>query len=173
MHGVILKGLKDHVSAEYGAETWSEVIEQADIEPKLYLPVTTYPDEEWVELIETTVDVVGVDRETLLGDVGGTVGPAMLETFRAHVRDDWDGMDAIEHLDSLFEELSDSGDETAPRVVTKRSGPDTVALSYQSDHADPALVSGLLRGIGDQYGESVTVEEHESAPGGCQFRVSR
>lgn len=173
MHGVIIKGLKDHVSAEYGDDTWSEVIDRADIEPKLYLPVTTYPDGEWTELVETTVGVVGADRQTLLETVGETVGPALLETFRAHVKSDWDAMDAIENLDSLFDRLSDSGDETAPRVVTKRSGPDTVALSYQSDHAEPALVSGLLRGIGDQYGESVTVEEHESAPGGCQFRVSR
>ena len=170
MHGVILKGLKDHVTDVHGPATWAQVIDDAAVEPKLYLPVTTYPADEWAELVETTVVVTGDDQEQLLANVGETVGPALLETFRAHVRPDWDALEAIASLESLFARLNEDETGSSPEVTCGRLD-GAVDVYYYSGREECSLVEGLIRGIAAEYDESVTITPREDGPEGCRFLV--
>ena len=170
MHGVILKGLKDHVTETHGSDAWSRVLDDADVEPKLYLPVTTYPTDEWVELLETTVAVVETDRETLLTAVGERVGPALLDTFRTHVRPEWSVLDAITNLDSLFARLNEDEPSSQLEVSTEQVE-GGVDVRYRSGREEYALIEGLLSGIAAEYDEPISVTEQEADVADCRYLV--
>ena len=68
MHGVILKTLQDFVIGEYGQDAWETVQRRADVEEKVYVPVTVYPDRDVYEIAQATALVAGVSPCRILLD---------------------------------------------------------------------------------------------------------
>lgn len=177
MHGILFKQLKTYVTEQWGDDAWEQaMMEEAGIEPKLYLPVTEYPDEEALRLIDGVVAVTGVERATLLADLGEYLAPALLDTFKAHIKSDWDAMDLLEHSgNQVFAVLrSENGGED--EVVASRENGNTVLLEYGVSLQMCELAKGVLKGIAEEHGESVTVEERQCMHTGasrCEIKVSR
>jgi hypothetical protein len=115
MHGILFKYLKACVESEYGPDAWEAAMDRAEIEPKLYLPVTEYPDDEAFALLEGVTSVTDADERELLEDYGERLAPELLDTFEAHVRDDWDLFDLLTHSDNeVFAVFySEDGDDDA------------------------------------------------------------
>lgn len=176
MHGILFKYLKEYVESEYDHDAWEAAMDVADIEPKLYLPVTEYPDDEAVRLIDGVVEVTGADEQELLSSYGERLAPELLDTFEAHVRDDWTVLDLMEHTDNeVFEVLySEDGDDD--EVVSSRSDGDTVVVHYASALEMCELAKGVLRGLAAARDVDVTVTEgpcmHDGADH-CEITVSR
>lgn len=160
MHGIIHKSLKGYVEAELPDESWDEVMDAAGIEPKLYLPVSHYPDEEVTAIVEALAERTDHTEGTLLVDFGEFLAPELLDTFKAHVRNDWGTLDLFENLESIYEDVASSNDETtSPDVDTERVGDDAVSIVYRSELELCALGKGIVRGIAATYDETATVEE--------------
>lgn len=176
MHGILFKELKTHVSEEWGEDAWEEALDRAEIEPKLYLPVTEYPDEEAIRLIEGVAEVTGTDEPELLSAFGEALAPALLDTFKAHIQSDWDTMDLLEHSgNAVFTVFySEAGDPT--EVTTTREDADTVVIEYGSPLEMCDLAMGVVRGMATERGESVEVAEgacmHQGS-GRCEITVTR
>ena len=176
MHGILFKQLKTYVTEQWGDEEWTSAMDEAGIEPKLYLPVTDYPDEEALRLIDGVVAVTGVGEQRLLSDLGEHLAPALLDTFKAHIKSDWDAMDLLEHSgNQVFAVLrSEAGGED--EVVANRQDGDTVVLQYGASLEMCELAKGILQGIAEEHGETVTVDERQCMHTGsphCEIRVSR
>ena len=45
MHGIIFGELKKLVDTRLGGDTWRELLKDAGLAAKVYMPVTEYPDE--------------------------------------------------------------------------------------------------------------------------------
>lgn len=159
MHGIIHKSLKGYVEAELPDESWDEVMDAAGIEPKLYLPVSHYPDEEVTAIVEALAERTDHTEETLLVDFGEFLVPELLDTFKAHVRDDWATIDLLENLRSIYEDIASNDETSPPDVDTERVGDDAVAIVYQSELELCALGKGIVRGIAATYDETATIEE--------------
>jgi predicted hydrocarbon binding protein len=176
MHGILFKYLKEYVESEYDQDAWEEAMEVADIEPKLYLPVTEYPDDEAVRLVDGVAEVTGADQHELLEAYGERLAPELLDTFNAHVRDDWGPFDLMEHTDNeVFEVFySEEGDDD--EVAASRPDRDTVVVHYASALEMCELAKGVLRGLAHTRDVDVEVTEgvcmHEGADH-CELTVSR
>lgn len=175
MHGILFKRLKTYVEAEYGDDAWADAMEAAGIEPKLYLPVTEYPQAELVRLVDGVVDVTGVDENRLLEALGADMAPALLDTFEAHLKEDWDAMDLLADADNEVYAVLRSDDDSVD-VATERRDEDTVLVEYSADLEMCRLAEGMFRAIGEEYGEHVDVSERVCMHRGgdaCEFEVQR
>lgn len=175
MHGILFKYLKEYVESEHGHDAWEASMDEADIEPKLYLPVTDYPDDEARALVDGIVTVTGADRANLLEDYGRTLAPELLDTFEAHIRDDWDYFDLLGHTDNEVFAVFYSEDGGDEEVLSTRDG-DGVAVQYASAIEMCDLAEGVLRGLAAAHGEDVRVSEGRCMHAGadhCEITVAR
>ena len=160
MHGIIHKTLKGYVETELPDEDWDEVMDAAGIEPKLYLPVSHYPGEEVSALVGTLAERTGRSESALLEDFGEFLAPELLDTFKAHVRDDWGTVGVLDNLETIYAELDGDDDEAfPPDVDAERIEDDVVALVYPSDNELCPLGKGIVSGIAASRGETATVDE--------------
>jgi predicted hydrocarbon binding protein len=160
MHGIIHKSLKGFVEARMSDGAWEVIMEDSGIEPKLYLPVSHYPDEELHAIFDTIAERTDQTEMSLQRTFGEHLAPALLDTFKAHVRDDWTTLDLLENLETIYEQIRTGNDDTDPPAVdTERVDGDTVEITYRSDHQMCSLAKGIVHGIAGEYDEAVTVEE--------------
>ncbi|RKD93865.1 heme-NO-binding protein [Halopiger aswanensis] len=179
VHGIILKGLKDFVTEEYDEETWTALHEAAGLRTRLYVPVTEYPDEIVLELVDAATDLTGLEEEALLAAFGRFLVPHLLSTYGVHVDREWTGLELIANVETYIHEAlraKQTGEFTPPELRTRRVDDRRVALAYESDRGLCALARGLLEGIADYYDEPLHIEQrrcmHEGADC-CVFVVTR
>ncbi|WP_226007972.1 heme NO-binding domain-containing protein [Natrinema salinisoli] len=179
MHGIILKGLKDFTIEQYDEATWNRIRDEADVERRLYVPVTEYPDEHVFELVTTASEISGVDPPILLRAFGRFLVPQLVQTYGVHVEKDWDGLELIENVEEYIHmalRAKDMADFTPPAVDARRLDENRVVVRYNSDRQLCEVAIGILVGIGEFYDESYTVTEsqcmHDGAPK-CEIVVER
>ena len=177
MHGVIHRRLKQYVEERMPAGAWDRVVERADVEPKLYLPVSHYPDEEFESVIQAIADLSGHDVATVRRDFGRFLAPELLNTFGAHVRNDWSLLDVLEHLDRIYADIeAQNEDNDPPTVSSDRVVTDMTVLTYQSPRRLCQVGHGIIEGLAVEYGERVSIEEERCMLEGddhCEFTIER
>jgi predicted hydrocarbon binding protein len=176
MHGVLHRELKEYVE-ERTDEDWEALRDRAGIEPKLYLPVSHYPDEEFEAVVDTLVEASGEQRRAVLNSFGAYLAPTLLETFRSHIREGWGLLDLLEHLEDIYDRIGGQNEETTPPTVhCDRVVSDMAVLTYRSDRELCWLAEGLLAGVADEYDAEVTIEQEQCLHEGddrCEFTVER
>lgn len=176
MHGIFFKELKSYVIDQYGKDDWDQSLDEAEIEPKLYLPVTEYPDSEAEALLDGICSVTGADRQELLREYGEELAPALLNTFKAHVKAHWDTMDLLERTDNQIFDVLKSEDATSPDATATRPDAGTVVYDYDSDLELCSFAKGVVVGIADQKGEPVRISETACMLEGdhhCRIQIER
>lgn len=176
MHGVIFRALKEHVTEEHGEDVWSEMMDAAGIEPKLYLPVSYYPDRELHALVAAGSDVTGRSEADLLEGFGADLAPDLLDTFSTYVPDEWGTLEVLANLGEIYDAVESGTDEAdTPDVDPERDGENAVVVRYRSDRELCDLGTGIVRGVAEAYGDSVRVREdacmHDGADA-CEIRVT-
>ena len=175
MHGLVLKELKGYVTAELEDVTWEETLETAGVEPTLYLPVSRYPDEEGMALIESAAELSSLSREELLESFGRELAPALLKTFGAHVKDDWDALDVLGHLDEQIGGVLVAEDDEGTALESARWNEETAVVLYRSSLRLDPLVRGVVDGIAEERGEPVAIRQDGSLAEGddeCELTIS-
>ena len=176
MHGILFKQLHVYVSEEWDDGVWRDAMAEADIEPKLYLPVTEYPDEEALALFDAVTTLTETDEIDLFSDLGEQLAETLLDTFKAHVRDEWDVMDLLEHADEQVLSVLHSTDGPDDEVTASREDENTVVVEYDSPLGLCAMLTGVLRGIVETYDENAEITERACVHRGadaCEITVSR
>lgn len=177
MHGVIHRRLKQYVEERMPDGAWDRVVDHAGVEPKLYLPVAHYPDEEFTSMVDAIADLSGHDAATVRRDFGRFLAPELVSTFSAHVKSDWSMFDLLEHLDDVYDEIeSQNEDNDPPTVSCDRVVSDMAVLTYESDRRLCQVGQGIIEGLANQYGEDVSIEEERCMLDGddhCEFTIER
>jgi|AntDeeMinimDraft_5_1070356.scaffolds.fasta_scaffold00116_42 predicted hydrocarbon binding protein len=177
MHGILHKSLKNYVGENIDEDVWDDVLDRADIDPKLYLPVSHYPDEELVDAIAVLAEMSGHEVASVQRDFGTFVAPDLLSTFKAHVRDDWSTFDLLAALPSIYEQLEAQNPETnPPDVDVSRLGPDAVVVEYRSERDLCSLGEGIVVGASEALDDPCEVTQEMCVRDGedhCEFHVER
>lgn len=179
MHGIVHKTLKTYVIEKTDEAAWETILERAAVEPRLYLPVSHYPDAEVAAIVQTLSALSGHDPETIERDFGRVLAPALLSTFNAHLSgcDDLDSL--LGALERVSADLSENDDLSPPRLTCTRegvaSGSGTRAVvTYDSERDHCAMAHGILEGIVAEYDAEATVGKTGCVRDGddaCAFRV--
>jgi predicted hydrocarbon binding protein len=178
MHGIILKTLQAFVVDTYGEDAWLAVQEEADIEEKVYVPVTVYPDGDVYEIARTAGELTEQSPRTILTQYGEWVVPALLETYDLHIDDEWEGLELIANIQQFHTSLRtrDMTTLTTPRIRSERVDENSVRITYDSDRKLCDVARGAIQGVADHFDEELVATErtcmHEGADE-CLFDIRR
>lgn len=178
MHGIILKTLQDFVVDTYGEEAWFAVQEAADVEEKVYVPVTVYPDGDVYELVRTAGELTETNPRTILTEYGRWVVPPLLSTYDLHIDDDWTALELIANIQRFHTSLRtrDLSTFTTPRVKSEWLDRNRVRITYDSDRKLCDVARGAIEGVADHYEADLQYTEtscmHEGDEN-CQFVIER
>ncbi|WP_435360136.1 heme NO-binding domain-containing protein [Haloarchaeobius sp. DFWS5] len=158
MHGLLHKSLKGYVGEYIDEITWNEVLAAADIEPKLYLPVSRYPDEEFTDAIVAVAEATDRDEDAIQREVGEYLAPELLKTFKAHVKSGWETREVIFTLENIYAQIrKQDGESALPTVATDRIDADTYVVNYRSGRGLCALGEGIILSIADEFDDEVAL----------------
>ena len=179
MHGIVLKGLKDFVVSEYDRETWQAIQHEAGVGGKVYVPLTEYDDADVLNLVGAAAEMTGKNVPTLLDEFGQFLVPPLVETYGVHVEAEWTGLELLANVEEYIHTALRSkqlSTYTPPNLESEWNGTDQVRITYGSERELCALAKGLIRGVGEYYGEPLTVQEPSCMLDGdeqCEILVSR
>ena len=182
MHGIVHKHLETYVIERTDAE-WESILDRADVEPTLYLPVSTYDDREVDAILGATASATDRERRAIEREFGRALAPELLSTFDAHLRADRDRalFDRVEDLESVLADVAASTHGTAlPAVATRCDSTDRIDVTYETQRETVycGLALGLLEGLVDAADADATVTEtacalEDADTDSCSFRVER
>ncbi|TYT62490.1 heme NO-binding domain-containing protein [Natrialba swarupiae] len=178
MHGIILKTLRDFVVDTYDEERWLEIQREADVDEKVYVPVTVYPDGDVYELVRAAGSLTGESPRTILSEYGRWVVPALLETYDLHIDEEWDALELLANIQRFHTSLRtrDLTELTTPRVKTEWLDENRVRITYDSDRQLCDIARGAIQGVADHFDATLLVEETTCMFEGddaCRFVVER
>jgi len=180
MYGVIFHFLRDYVIERHGGkETWKALLTDQGYTYKMYFPVKDYPDEEIVSLVQSASKALKVPIPDVLEDFGSYVGPALLDFYHMYVkRENLNTFDVIELAGGSIHDAihAHNPNRKPPRLSAYRESPDSLVIHYHSHRKLCPVVRGIVRGLGEKFGENFNIEEtqcmHDNADE-CIMRVSR
>jgi predicted hydrocarbon binding protein len=159
MHGIVFKQLKGHVVEEHGRDAWTEVVEAVEAGRQAYLPVRTYPDEEFTALLSAAADLEGGDERALQRALGVDLGGALADTYGSQIDADWGYFDLLEHVETVHEAAREGGDAEPPHLESERTDETRVEVTYGSDRRLCDVGKGIAEGLAAEYGVDVSVRE--------------
>lgn len=177
MHGIIHRSLKQYVIDRTSEDGWQMVIDVADVENRLYLPVSEYPDEEVTDVLATVAELTGHDEVAIQRDFGRYFAPQLLDTFDAHVSRDWGAIDAVESLERIYPQVvSKDDDPDSMQISTRRSDGNTVVVHFRSSRKLCPMLEGIIEGIAGEYGEAIRIGKESPTRDGlrhCELTVRK
>lgn len=179
MHGIVLYALKKFVHDAYDEQAWEAIVDRAEIDRTLFVPVTDYPDEYVFELVGAAADLTGQSERAIQYEFGRWIVPTLVETYGVHVSGDWGGLDLVANVEEYIHEAlraKQLSEFAPPGIGAERLGDDRVRVRYASDREMCDLARGILDGVAAFYDEDWTVEEHRCMHDGaarCEFTVRR
>lgn len=179
MHGIIFKVVKDFVVEQYDRDAWTAILEEAGVGGKLYVPVSTYPDEEILAIVAAASELTEIDTPDLLQAVGEFALPDLMSTYGVHVDDEWSAIDLVANVETYIHTAlreKQISTFTPPELTSERIGEDAALVVYDSERGLCDLATGLLRGVGEYYGEPLSVTERRCMQEGgprCELVVRR
>lgn len=159
MHGIVFKQLKGYVVEEHGRDAWTEVVESVEAGRQAYLPVRTYPDEEFTALLSAAADLAGGDERALKRALGVDLGAALYDTYESQIDADWGYFDLLGNLESVHQAAREGDDAEPPYLEVDRTGDRRVAVTYGSERRLCDVGKGIAEGLAEEYGVDVSVRE--------------
>ncbi len=176
MHGIVHKTLKEYISEITDPNTWTTIVDRANIEPKLYLPVSHYDDAEIDALLSVFAETRDQHRELIERDFGRRLAPALVSTFDAHLRDQWGLFELLENMEMVTKSVDETTTgTTVPEVTCERTDSGAI-VTYRSQRDYCELAYGILEGLGETYDTDVSVTKETCIHDGddaCTYSVDR
>jgi hypothetical protein len=178
MKGIIFNLLEEFVVETHGVERYEEILAGTALrttEP--FVGPGSYPDEDLMALVGTTVSHLGIDRNAALRAFGRFCIPRLAQRFPAF-------MAAHQHPKAFLltvTKLHDLEvrklypDATPPRFGYESPGDDRLVMRYLSPRKLCALVAGLIEGVADHYGAPIGQEQVRCMEAGadcCEFQLT-
>ncbi len=176
MHGIVHKTLEEYVVERTDDDTWDTIVERSELEPKLYLPVSHYDDDEIDAVLETLAGMATQDRAAIERDFGRRLAPELLSTFSAHVGRDRDLPELLAGLEDVYDDIEAATEETSLPELSCTRESDHAIVTYDT-HRDPrycGLAHGILDGLVAAFDADATVTKADCVEDGadaCRFRV--
>lgn len=175
MHGVVFSLLKSYVTERHGGrETWAALLAGAGRSDTIYVPTRIYPDEEIVTLVHTACRMLKTTPDAVLEDFGKYIAPSLMNMYASLVRPGWKTMELLLNVEETIHRvvrLKDPGAQP-PQLHFTRLDDSTLRFEYSSARRMASLAIGIMKGIGQRYGERVEVDAI-TAPDGSSVMTIR
>ncbi|WP_411967966.1 heme NO-binding domain-containing protein [Haloferax sp. YSSS75] len=178
MHGIVLNQLKDFVVQTYDRETWTTLQKEAGLPGRIYVPVSEYPDEDVLTLVETASELTDIPIPDLLEMFGEFLVPPLLETYGVHVDKDWSGLELIANVERYIHialREKQISTYTPPELEAGWRDNETVSVVYDSEREMCHLARGIINGVGEHFDEPFEITEPSCMLDGddhCELVVS-
>ncbi len=161
MHGAIFSELQKFATGAFGVDVWRQICETAGLGPRVYLPVTTYPDEEAIALVSAASQLSGKPAGELLGGFGEYLVDPLIQIYGSLIRPEWRTLDVLEHTESTIHRIVRlrEPDSTPPELACQRVSAGQVVIRYGSARRLCPLAIGLIRGVARHYSERIEIRE--------------
>jgi len=161
MHGTIFAELKKYVDAKFGGGTWSKLLENAGLGPKIYLPVEAYPDDDVAKIVGAASQATGMSAPAILQDFGEFIAPDLVAMYRSLMKPEWKTLEVIENAENTAHRVVRRDYITAapPYLHALRTGPHQVTITYNSARKLCDVAKGIVRGLAMHYNERVRIGE--------------
>ena len=161
MHGAILMELECFVVAGFSRDAWKQMHETAGVKSRIYVPISTYPDEDVVALVGAASELSGQSVGDLLGAFGEYLAPALLSSYGQLLDPAWRTLEVLEHVEKTIHRVVRlrEPDAMPPHLECERLSDREVRVRYSSERGLCALATGLARGIASAFNERLSLEE--------------
>jgi len=176
MQGIIFNLLEEIVTRDFGANTWDDLLDGAQLDGA-YTAFVNYPDEELLKL----VSVASAALDKLEADIIKWFGQQAIALLAERYTVFFTG---CENTRAFLLTLNDIihpevrklyPDADVPDFDYDASHTDHLVLRYKSSRQICALAEGLILGAGDYYDEPISIDHtacvHQGAET-CEFKVS-
>lgn len=177
MHGIIFGELKKLVDKELGGDSWRELLKDAGLGAKVYMPVTEYPDDEAMALFNAIAKRTGMEQRSVLELFGEFIAPDLLSLYRHMVKPDWRTLELLQNTEETIHRVVRLRNPGArpPELRTDREG-EEVLITYSSARRMCGVAVGIVRGLAAHYGETIEIKELScmlEGAGACRLLVRR
>lgn len=175
MKGVIFTEFVEMLASTYSPEFADEVLDSADLPSGgAYTAVGTYDASEVTALVRTTAERVGRTEPEVLRDFGQALF-SRLAALYPHLVDGQPGaFSFLERISWLHysEVVKLYPDGQFPAFEVTSPDPDRLLLTYRSRQRLADLAEGLLHGVAEHFGETLTILRDDVEPDGSVVRFT-
>jgi len=161
MHGIVFEQLREFVWRTRGADAWTELVQEVAPERRFYAPDQKYDDSELEALIAAAAAKTGATRGELLRDFGVFIAPTLADLYAPMISPQWSLLDLLEHVEETIHHAVRLDDPSAapPQLRVERRDQQTVVVLYNSPRRMCELAIGIITGLQNRYGESVSISD--------------
>ncbi len=171
MHGIVFSELQKFVVSKHAHAGWKAVTEKAGLAHKVYLAAGQYPDSEIVALVTAASEITGQPAFEIVEAFGEFIAPSLLKMYGHLLKANWKSLDVIEHTEGTVHTVIRTSDKDAlpPKLRTRREGPDTVILIYDSPRKMCALAIGIGKALARHFKETLSINQTKCMHRGDPF----
>ena len=176
MHGTIFCVTQKFVEANYGTQTWLDLLEQAECPVKRFSPVQIYPDEYIGAIVGVACKALIMEPAALLRELGKFAASELINFAQSLLHPSWKTFEVIMNVETLIHTtIKHQNSKAQPaNIQSFRVGENEIEVVYTSRRRLCALAHGILEGIAEYYEEDITVEQITCTQEGntfCTFSV--
>ena len=181
MYGMIHKSVRDMVVMKFGEECWQKICSEAGVSDEHFLSMESYPDEVVYDIVGAATKILELTPEQVLDAFGEhfvtvTLNKNYQNMLKTYGKNSFELLENLNHLHTTIK--TTFSDYKPPMFSVEHVADDKIDLTYQSIRSGlTPFVHGLLRGMAEFYGESLTIADEKQLPAEqgekTQFRVVR
>jgi hypothetical protein len=161
MKGIIFNLFEEVVVEEHGDDTWEDMLERADIDGA-YTAVGSYPDHQFISLLEAMPSGAGQSPEELLRWFGARAIPLLARRYPVFFEGHTSTRSFLLTLNDIIHpevrKLYPDADVPVFDFDTP-SNNGTLVVGYRSGRKLCNLAEGFIYGASAHFGEQVTIEQ--------------
>jgi predicted hydrocarbon binding protein len=171
MHGIFLTEFKKYIKATRGDEAWDAVRARAGLQSRAYVPIQHYPDKEAAALVAAASAIDGAAATQILESYGRFIVTDLLSLYRGLLQPEWRSLELIEHAQEMIDRVKRLNGLAVgpPELSVERASEERVVVRYESPRKLCVVGKGMLRGIGDHFGDELEVTEDACMLSGHAF----
>lgn len=161
MHGIIFAELQKFVTKQAGNDGWQQLMQQAGLGGKLYLPVNEYPDPEIKALVTAASSMTKKPASEVLESFGEFITPSLLSMYGHLLSPTWTALDVIENTEGTIHSVVRVQTRGAqpPKLKAQRVSATDLVLTYNSERQMCFLAIGIGRGLARHFKENLSIRQ--------------
>lgn len=153
--------LRSFIEEQLGTEGWRRLLEDAELGPRVYLPIRSYPDQEMVAIVTAASRATGLPAPRLLEAFGRHVAPHLLGMYRHLLDPAWRTLDVLEHVEETAHRVVriEKPGATPPYLVAHRISENRIEITYTSARRLCHVAKGIVHGLAQHFAQRITIRE--------------
>lgn len=150
------------VMEKFGKDAWTKSLEKAGMSKyTIFLPFHDIDDERMMQLIDSVCSVVNITKAQAFEAFGDYwVNNYACNIYRVYFTNATSSKDFLLNMDSIHEKITKNIDNAhPPRFDYRWKNNHTLIITYKSKRNLIDMLTGLVKGVGTYYKESIKVNK--------------